>query len=238
MSQKLTTNLTAKDMGSTLNTIQYIVNSRIRNMVNTVLVVKVVAVNGDKIDVQNAIQDTDNNGTPIGNFTIPNVRYMKWQYGTNKIMGTPAVGDIGLLLVSKQDISGLVKDGDSVAQTKSAFNLGDGVYIGGLEGFNAEPTQYIKFDNDSVEIVGTGTIKIKAPTVNVEASSTASVKSATVNVEATGTATVKGNNVVVEATTSLKLGGSSAANGVARIGDSVNLSTGKITGGSSLVKCA
>ena len=230
MSQKLTTNLTAKDMGSTLNTIQYIVNSRIRNMVNTVLVVKVVAVNGDKIDVQNAIQDTDNNGTPIGDFTIPNVRYMKWQYGTNKIMGTPAVGDIGLLLVSKQDISGLVKDGDSVAQTKSAFNLGDGVYIGGLEGFNAEPTQYIKFDADSVEIVGTGTIKIKAPTANVEAT--------TVNVEATGTATVKGNNVLVEATTSLKLGGSSAANGVARIGDSVNLSTGKITGGSSLVKCA
>lgn len=234
MVDKFTTNLTAKDLGSTLNMLRYIINNRIRNMVNTMMIVKVVAVNGEKIDVQNVIQELDNNGTPIENYIIPSVRYINWQYGVNKIICKPVVGDVGILLVSKQDTSGLIKDGASIAQTTGVFNIGDGIYIGGLEGMNGEASQFIEFGEDSIKVTGTGTITIEAPTVEVKAT-TAKVSATTANLEATGTATVKGGTVNVEATTALNLGGT-GGQGVARIGDSVNLQTGKIVEGSTLVK--
>lgn len=211
--ERLTTNLTAKDIGNTLNMLRYIVNNRIKNMVNTILIVKVVAVNGDKIDVQNVIQDLDNNDRPIGNYTIPNVRYFNWQYGTNKIIGTPAVGDIGLLLVSKQDISGLTKDGESIAQTKSVFNVGDGIYFGGLEGINATPTQIVEFGADSLKIKSDKKVVIEAPTVEVTASTSATVKAPTVTVDASSKALVKSAAVY--------LGNEAGAKAIARDGDQV-----------------
>ena len=204
MVQKLTTNLTANDLGSSLNMLRYIVNNRIKNMVNTMLVVRVVAVNGDKIDVQTVVQDLDNNGTPIDNYLIPNVHYMNWQYGTNKLICKPAVGDVGVLIISKQDLSGLVKDGDSIAQTTGSFNIGDGVYIGGFEGMNGEATQFIEFDENVVNITGTGTITIKAPTVNVDATD----------------ATIKADNATIDSA-NIKLGGDGASKKIALDGDPV-----------------
>lgn len=213
MAEKLTTNLTAKDIGSTLNLLQYVINNRIRNMVNTILVVKVVAVNGDKIDVQNAIQDLDNNNRPIENYLIPDVRYINWQYGKNKIIGTPAVGDIGLLLVSKQDISGLTKGAESIAQTRGVFNVGDGIYIGGLEGFNETPTQIVEFGSDSLKIKSDKKVVIEAPSVEVTASSSAKVTAPTVTVEASSKAVVKSSAVY--------LGDETGAKKIARDGDQV-----------------
>ena len=230
---RFSTSLSPMDMGSDLNALQYIIRGCNDNMVNTLLIVRVTGINGDRIDVQTVISDLDNKGKPIGTYLIPSVRYLKWQYGKNAVVGTPEVGDIGLLLVSKQDTSGLTKNGESICQTSAVFNVGDGIYLGGLNGLNENPTQFLEFGTDSVKLTGTGTITIEAPTVEVKAT-TADIKATTVNVEASGTSTVKGATVNVEATTELNLGGT-GGQGVARIGDSVNLQTGKIIGGSSLV---
>lgn len=231
---KYTTSLRAEDMGSELNALQYIIYTNIVNTVNTMVVVKVVAVNGDRIDVIPVCKELSNTGEPIDTSILPNIRYIKWQYGQNSFILTPKVGDIGIMIVSKQDTSGLTKEGDSICQTSSVFNCGDGIYLGGIEGLNQEPTQFIKFEDDDITFTGTGTININAKTVNVE-SETASIKADTATVEATGTTTVKGATVNVEATTALNLGGIGGAE-VARVGDSVNLQTGKITSGSTIVK--
>ena len=201
---KYTTSLSAMDIGSDLNALQYIIRGCIDNMVNTLLVVRVTAVNGDKIDVQTVISDLDNDDSPIGTYSIPSVRYIKWQYGLNAIVGTPKVGDVGLLLVSKQDTSGLVKVGPSICQTKAVFNVGDGIYLGGLNGLNEAPTQFLEFGQDSVKLTGTGTITIEAPTVNI--------KTTTASVEATS-ATIT--------STDIKLGGSTATKKIALHGDQV-----------------
>lgn len=231
---KLKTNLSPTDIGSDLNALQYIIYGMIKNTVNTINVVKVIGVKENTIDVETVISDISNSNEPIGTFKIYNIRYIKWQYGQNSLIVKPKVGDIGLILVSKQDTSGLIKDGQSIVQTGGIFNLGDGIYLGGIEGLNQEPTQFIKFEDDNITFTGTGTININAKTVNVE-SETASIKSDTATVEATGTTTVKGATVNVEATTALNLGGVGGAE-VARVGDSINLQTGKIVSGSSIVK--
>ena len=215
---KVTTSLTAEDLASRVNSLQYIIYNMIDNTVKTIMIVKVVKVNGDRIDVENVIQDLSNDGEPIGNYIIPSVRYLKWQYGKNCLDAVPEIGDIGLLLVSKQDTSGLNKEGESIVQSDGIFNLGSGIYIGGLFGMNQDPTQFIHFEDNKIDITGTGTININAPTVNVN----------------TTTATIKATTSTIEATT-VNLGGE-GGEAVARVGDSIDVVTGKITGGSSIVK--
>ena len=198
MSEVLVTDLTSKDLGSDLNSLQFIINNRIRNYVNTIIIVKVIAVKEGKLDVQTVLKDLAKDGTAIDTYTIPDVRYLTWQYGQNAITCVPKVGDIGLLLVSKQDTSGLVKDGESLCQTRGVFNLGDGIYLGGLEGLNQVPTQFIHFEDDKIDITGTGTININAPTVNISTQ--------TAYVEATTSATVKSAKTILDCA-DINLGG-------------------------------
>lgn len=215
---KYATSLSPMDIGSNLNALQYIIRGCIDNMVNTMLIVRVTAVNGDKIDVQTVISDLDNEDSPIGTYSIPSVRYIKWQYGTNAIIGTPKIGDIGILLISKQDTSGLVKTGESICQTKAVFNVGDGIYLGGLNGLNAAPTQFLEFADDSIKLTGTGTVTIEAPTVEVK-TTTANIKATDATIEATDT-TIKATNATIDSS-NIKLGGSSASKKIALDGDTV-----------------
>jgi len=211
MGDRLVTDLTPKDLGSSLNSLQCFVDKRIRNSVNTVIIVKVIAVNGSKIDVQTVLKDLGRNGTSISNYTIPDVRYLTWQYGKNAITCVPSVGDVGLLLISKQDTSGLVKDGESICQTRGIFNPGDGIYIGGLEGMNQNATQFIHFEDDKIDITGTGTININAKAANIQ--------SETAVVEATTSATVKSAKTVLDCA-NINLGGENGK-AVALHGDQV-----------------
>lgn len=159
------TSFQPKDFGSELNALRFLMTSCIYDNVNTMLVVRVVAVNEETIDVQTVIGDIDINGGNLDTYQIKGVRYIQWQYGKNAIKAVPEIGDIGILVISQQDLSG-IKSGQAVYD--SHYNIGDGVYIGGLYGMNQEPTQFVEFKNDELNITGTGTINISAPTVNIK----------------------------------------------------------------------
>ena len=217
------TSLKPKDMNSNLNAMKYVIDREIKNMVNTLLVVKVIAVYNETIDVQTILKDLSDNGQLVDTYTISSVRYVQWQYGQNAIVAKPKVGDVGLLLISKQDISGLTKGAISVCQTNSSYNIGDGIYLGGLFGMNELPTQTLEFDTDSIKVTGTGTL----------------------NLETSGdiTITSSGGNLTINATTAtvnasmVNLGGS-GGKPVARQGDNVVSGTtviGQIQAGSSKV---
>lgn len=195
------TSLKPKDMASGLNSMKYVIDRVVKGMVNTILIVRVSAVHDNTIDVKTVIKDLSDSGQLVDTYTIPSVKYIKWQFGKNVLKAKPEVGDIGLLLISKQDTSGLVKDGESVCQTNSCYNIGDGIYLGGLEGLNEEATQFIEFKQDEVNITGTGTVKIVAPTVNIEAT-TANVNATAINLGGQGGKAVarQGDNVVAGTT--------------------------------------
>lgn len=206
MSEELQLSATPSDLVDEYNSLIYIINSEIKK-INTADLVRVIAVNEGTIDVQPLLGSIRADGSMNETSPIYNVRYFQWQFGLNKIKAIPAIGDIGLLVCCKRDISNI--ENGNVGSFRQ-FSLADGIYIGGIEGLNQPATQSIEFSENNLKIIGTGTITVEAPNVNVNASTSAVVTSP-----------------------SVELGGIGGA-AIARVGDSVV--NGVITTGSSKVK--
>ena len=66
------------------------------------------------------------------------------------------------------------------------FSLGDGIYIGGLYGFNKEPEQFIEFTDDGITITSPKDVTINAINTTVNASGNANIFGATVNLGGEG----------------------------------------------------
>ena len=196
------------DFLDNLNALHYIVNG-IVNKVNTVELVRVLAVDTAKkmIDVIPIVKNTNAENKPINESPIYGVKYLQWQYGINGIIAVPVVGDIGLIVVCKRDIS-QVETG--IIGSNRKYCLADGIYLGGIPTLNTAPTQFIEFNQTGISITSPTQLDVTAPIVNVNATTSATITSAIIN-----------------------LGGAGGAQ-VARVGDSVV--NGKITTGSSIVK--
>ncbi|MBO7732874.1 MAG: hypothetical protein J6S67_09985 [Methanobrevibacter sp.] len=187
------------DLVDDLSALVYIIKGQIYNRVNTIDIVKVLKVNDDDtLDVIPIIKDTNPANEPIDESPIYGIRYIKWQFGKNSLKAKPEVGDIGLILICKKDTSSIDA---GIIGSKAKYNPADGIYLGGLNGLNQEPTQFIEFKQDEVNITGTGTIKIVAPTVNIEAT-TANVNATAINLGGQGGKPVarQGDNVVAGTT--------------------------------------
>lgn len=182
MSEELQLSATASDLVDDYNSLIYLINSEIKKL-NTADLVRVIAINTGTIDVQPLLGSIKADGSMVETSPIHNVRYFQWQFGVNKIKAVPAVGDIGLLVCCKRDISNV--ENGNVGSFRQ-FSLADGIYIGGIEGLNQNPTQSIEFSDNNLKITGTGTITIEAPTVNVNATTSAVVTSPSVELGGTG----------------------------------------------------
>lgn len=58
------------DIGCELNSLQYLIYSMIVDTMNTVIVVKVTAVNGNKVNVIPVMKELSNDGEPIDNSEV------------------------------------------------------------------------------------------------------------------------------------------------------------------------
>lgn len=191
MSDELQISATASDLVDKYNSLIFIINSEIKKL-NTADLVKVIAVNNDgTIDVQPLLGSVKADGSMNEPSPVYGVRYFQWQFGLNKIKALPVVGDVGLIVCCKRDISNV--ENGNVGSFRQ-FSLADGIYIGGIEGLNQSPTQSIEFSNNNLTITGTGTLNINAPTINVSGDN--------VNVTATATAKVEAPVVSINASTS------------------------------------
>lgn len=161
--QGYTEDVLVDDMSALL----YIIRTQIESRVNTIEIVKVIKVNEDNtVDVIPVIKGIDNEKNPIDEVPIYGIPYIRWQFGLNAIKATPAINDIGLLLINKKDTSTIAA---GIVSNNSKFNPGNGIYLGGLNGLNQEPTQFIEFKDNEITITGTGTININATTANINA---------------------------------------------------------------------
>lgn len=182
MSKELQMGTTPSDLVDEYNSLIYIINSEIKKL-NTADLVKVIAINERTIDVQPLLGSIRADGSMNETSPIYGVRYFQWQFGLNKIKAVPVVGDIGLLVCCKRDISNV--ENGNVGSFRQ-FSMADGIYIGGIEGLNQTPTQSIEFSENNLKITGTGTITVEAPNVNVNASTSAVVTSPSVELGGTG----------------------------------------------------
>lgn len=171
-----------------LNSMEFFVCSLISQVVSTSLPVVVTAVErkGEEagagyVTVKPLLQPRNNSGDGLEVTTIPKLPYFRLQHGKAAIICDPKVGDIGLAVVAKHDISNI--NGSTtpkVPATYRKFDPSDSFYIGGFWG--KAPEVFIHLEDE-------GTIKIKAPTkitiespeCEVNASTSFTVNSAQIN---------------------------------------------------------
>lgn len=171
-----------------LNSMEFFIRSLISQVVSTSLPVVVTAVErkGEEagagyVTVKPLLQPRKNSGDGLEVTTIPKLPYFRLQHGKAAIICDPKVGDIGLAVVAKHDISNI--NGSTtpkVPATYRKFDPSDSFYIGGFWG--KAPEVFIHLEDE-------GTIKIKAPTkitmeapeCEVNASTSFTVNSAQIN---------------------------------------------------------
>ena len=211
------------------NCLMYLINTSLRG-INTVEVVRVEAVDTDKkrLAVFPIVQRANASGNPIPEGPIYDIKYMEWQYGINAIKATPAVGDIGIIVICKKDISSIQS---GIVGSYREFSVSDGIYIGGLKGFNEEPTQFIEMNDSGITITTPKTLTVNTTeNVVVNASGDATINGANVEVNAS----VKANVIAPE----VNLGGEGGV-AIAKDGDSVVAGStviGTIQASSTVVK--
>lgn len=148
------------------NSLIYVIKSTISNCVNTIDLVRVVEVNQDKVNVVPAVDKINQNGERIPSSIIYNAQVFRYQSGTNGIIIDPKVGDIGLLLVCKRDISNVAS---GIVGDPEEMNYGNGIYLGGVLGLNQTPTEFIEFTDNGINITSTKEVSVNSPKVNINA---------------------------------------------------------------------
>lgn len=166
------------------------------------------------VNVQPLISQVFGDNTAIPNGQLYELPYLRIQGGINAVIIDPAPGDIGLACFCSRDISSL-KQQSAIDQTKAGsipsvtpasarqYNISDGFYMGG--GLNAQPTQYVRFGSDEIEIVSPTKIRLSAPTIEIAASD---------QVNITGTNKVTTDSAEVDITGSSKIVVDSPANDI------------------------
>lgn len=131
------------------------------------------------VDVQPLVNQTDGQGNAIEHGIIYGIPYMRIQGGNNAIIIDPIIGDIGMCSFADRDIS-VVKNTKARANpgSKRKLSKADGIYTGGC--LNGAPSQYVRFADGIVELVGTNQLNVKAPNVAIEASTQASITAPTI----------------------------------------------------------
>lgn len=143
------------------NRLEFLVRMAL-NRVVTMTLVKVMAVNGDLIDIQPMVAQLDGAGNKTDHGTIHGVPFFRYQAGLNAVILDPVVGDIGIAVFAHNDISGVkATKAPNVPGSRRKFDWADAVYIGGV--LNATATQFIRIDDDGVAITSTGEVGITAP---------------------------------------------------------------------------
>lgn len=140
----------SSDLIDEYNSLIYIINSVVKK-VSTMELVRVLSVNTENktISAIPIIKEANASGEAIEESPIDGVRYFQWQFGGNAIKGTPQVGDIGMIVICKKDIS---SPESGIIQTYREYCLSDSIYIGGICGLNQEPTNTIEFNDTNITI--------------------------------------------------------------------------------------
>ena len=128
----------------------------------------VIAARDGVLDVRPMVHAVTGRGTPIKNEVIYNVPAFRLQRGSSAVKMNPVVGDIGLIAICDEDIS-VVKKSRQPALPGSArtHNFADAIYLGGV--LNGEPTQYVEFADNQINVVSPGKISLSASDITATA---------------------------------------------------------------------
>ena len=210
LSKNNTPNVQQNALNDEFSALQAILRSYLASNVGTVLAVEVVAVKGAYVDVKSVTQRQTTSGETIENMVIYNIPVMSIVGADIEISLNVAVGNKGLLIENKWDIS-------NYKRTHTTAKIGSGRTFDYSDGFFL-PLDFGNVFNGINLKKGNTSLQITENSVNIT----------------TETANITATQVDINAS-AVNIGGD-GGQGVARIGDSVDLKTGLITTGSTVVK--
>ena len=183
--------------------------------INTVFLARITAVNGGGTGGSKTVSATplicqiDANGNKLNSPVLVEVPYYRVQAGTGALILDPVVGDIGVFVCAKRDISN-IKNGVSDPQVPASFrsfDLADSIMIATIHTGVASTYIHISPDGQTIEINAPTSLTVNTATATITASKT------TINgdVEINGNLDVKGG---MNSTGDLNCGGISFLNHV------------------------
>lgn len=191
--------------------------------INTVFLAKIISVStegteGTKtVTAQPLICQIDANGNALPSPKLVEIPHYRVQAGAGAFVVNPHVGDIGVFVCAKRDISN-IKNGVTDPQTPASFrsfDLADSIMIATIHTETA--STYIYIDPDS------GTIEIKAPT-------SLTVNTATATINASGSTSINSPETTISGHVTIKGGLSVSGGEGAQVDGSISAS-GDITSG-------
>ena len=191
--------------------------------INTVFLAKIISVStagvgGTKtVTAQPLICQIDANGNALPSPKLVEIPHYRVQAGTGAFVVNPHVGDIGVFVCAKRDIS-KIKNGVTDPQTPASFrsfDLADSIMIATIHTETASTYIYIDPDN--------GTIEIKAPT-------SLTVNTATATINASGSTSINSPETTISGHVTIKGGLSVSGGEGAQVDGSISAS-GDITSG-------
>lgn len=131
---------------------------------------------GEVVSVKPMVEGFTGGGDLIPNSVIHGVPVWRLQRGASAVIMPPIEGDIGLIAICDRDITAVKKTKQSALPgSNRTHNYSDAIYLGGV--LNAEPSQYVKFANDGIDIVSPLVVQINGNTVVVNAEDKISLNS-------------------------------------------------------------
>lgn len=191
--------------------------------INTVFLAKIISVSTDgtegtkTVTAQPLICQIDANGNALPSPKLVEIPHYRVQAGTGAFVINPHVGDIGVFVCAKRDIS-KIKNGVNDPQTPASFrsfDLADSIMIATIH--TEKASTYIYIDPDS------GTIEIKAP-------ESLTVNTATATINASGSTSINSPETTISGHVTIKGGLSVSGGEGAQVDGSISAS-GDITSG-------
>lgn len=200
-----------QDTATESNTQQFMMQQMLMsNAFITLAMVSEVSEDGNIVAVKPLIEGFTGSGERIPKTIIYGVPVWRLQRGASAVIMTPVVDDIGLIAICDRDISGVkATKQSSLPGSNRTHNFADAIYLGGV--LNAEPSQYVKFNDDGIDIVSPLVVNVQANIINLNADDRVSI-----------------NSPIIEANGQLTQGSGSFA-GNATFGGSVT-AVGEVTG--------
>lgn len=194
----------------------------------TLALVSAVNDSGEVVSVKPMVDGFTGGGDRIPSGVISGVPVWRLQRGASAVIMPPVVGDIGLIAICDRDITAVKATKDAALPgSNRTHSYSDAIYLGGV--LNAEPSQYVKFANDGIDIVSPLVVQVNGNTVVVNADEKISLNAPII--EANGQLTQGSGSYAGNAT----FGGSITATGEVT-GNGIHLSThrhGGVESGSS-----
>lgn len=136
------------------------------------------------LDVMPLIQERDTAGVLLPQSPIYNVPYLRYQGGSSAVILDPAVGDNGIALFARQDITSIKASlAPGAPPTERRHSTADALYLGGV--LNPDATQVVRFhpNAEGIDITTPGDLNLTA--------------GGAINITAGGNVTVTGAQLVL-----------------------------------------